>query len=108
MVPGNTKVTDRLCVTPPSNPQGTHSMTQLVELPNADDGLGHIDIPDGCRTKNLTTSRLRDKVVQAMTMNAGARRFAAGYAATGGAAHGACLIEQRLLDSPQRTLRRQA
>jgi hypothetical protein len=52
---------------------------------------------------------LRDKVVQAMTMSAGARRVAAGYAATGGAAHGACLIEQRLLDySPRRTPRRSA
>jgi MGT family glycosyltransferase len=58
--------------------------------------------------KNLTASRLRDKVLQAMTMSAGARRVAAGYVATGGAAHGADLIEQRLLDSPRRTPRHSA
>ncbi|MGY4650783.1 nucleotide disphospho-sugar-binding domain-containing protein [Mycobacterium sp. URHB0021] len=55
----------------------------------------------GCGTwlspKKLTTTRLRDKVRQAMTMANGARRVAAGYAATGGTAHGADLIEQRLL-----------
>ncbi|WP_123025714.1 nucleotide disphospho-sugar-binding domain-containing protein [Mycolicibacterium stellerae] len=51
--------------------------------------------------KNLTAARLRDKVIQAMAMTEGARRVAAGYVATGGAAHGADLIEQRLLASPQ-------
>lgn len=47
--------------------------------------------------KDLTASRLRDKVLEAMTMCDGAHRVAAGYVATGGAAHGADLIEQRLL-----------
>ena len=37
---GNTKITDLLCVTPPPIPNGAHSMTQLVELPPADAGLG--------------------------------------------------------------------
>jgi quercetin dioxygenase-like cupin family protein len=37
---GNTKITDLLCVTPPPIPDGAHSMTQLVELPPADAGLG--------------------------------------------------------------------
>jgi quercetin dioxygenase-like cupin family protein len=36
---GNTRVTDLLCVTPPSIPEGAHAMTQLVELPPADAGL---------------------------------------------------------------------
>jgi MGT family glycosyltransferase len=48
---------------------------------------------------HLTASRMRDKILQAMTMTDGARRVAAGYAATGGAAHGADLIERRLLAS---------
>ena len=39
LVTGNTKVTDLLCVTRPPIPEGAHSMTQLVELPPADDGL---------------------------------------------------------------------
>lgn len=50
---------------------------------------------------NLTATQLRDKVRQAMTMADGARRVAAGYAATGGTAHGADLIEQRLLTQPR-------
>jgi MGT family glycosyltransferase len=58
----------------------------------------------GCGTRlpasNLTATALRDKVRQAMAMTDGARRVAAGYAATGGAAHGANLIEQRLLTQP--------
>jgi quercetin dioxygenase-like cupin family protein len=37
---GNTKVTDLLSVTPPWIPEGAHAMTQLVELPPADAGLG--------------------------------------------------------------------
>jgi quercetin dioxygenase-like cupin family protein len=37
---GNTKITDLLCVIPPPIPEGAHAMTQLVELPPADDGLG--------------------------------------------------------------------
>ena len=53
--------------------------------------------------KDLTPARLREKVLQAMTMTAGARRVAAGYAATGGAAHGADLIEQRLLGRSEPT-----
>jgi quercetin dioxygenase-like cupin family protein len=39
LVAGNIKVTDLLCITPPSIPQGAHAMTQLVELPPADAGL---------------------------------------------------------------------
>jgi MGT family glycosyltransferase len=61
----------------------------------------------GCGTrlpaKGLTAARLRDKVRQARAMTDGARRVAAGYAATGGAAHGASLIEQRLLGQPKPT-----
>ena len=37
--PGNVKISDLLCVTPPWIPQGAHAMTQLVELPPADAGL---------------------------------------------------------------------
>jgi MGT family glycosyltransferase len=61
----------------------------------------------GCGTrlpaKKLTAAQLRDKVRQAMAMTEGARRVAAGFAATGGAAHGANMIEQRLLGQPKRT-----
>ncbi|PJK23058.1 nucleotide disphospho-sugar-binding domain-containing protein [Mycolicibacterium goodii] len=46
---------------------------------------------------HLTPARLRKNVRRAMAMAAGARRVAAGYAATGGTAYGADLIEQRLL-----------
>ncbi|WP_123028428.1 glycosyltransferase [Mycolicibacterium stellerae] len=49
--------------------------------------------------RDLTARRMRDKVLQAMKMTEGARRVADGYAATGGAAHGADVIEQRLLTS---------
>jgi MGT family glycosyltransferase len=58
--------------------------------------------------RDLTVPRMRDKVLKAMTMTDGARRVAAGYIATGGAVHGACLIEQRLLTSVQPTSRRSA
>lgn len=47
--------------------------------------------------EKLTPARLKAKVRQAMTMADGARRVAAGFAATGGVARGADLIEQRLL-----------
>lgn len=50
--------------------------------------------------KRLTPSRLKAKVLQAMSMAEGARRVADGFAATGGVAHGADLIEQRLLRQP--------
>jgi MGT family glycosyltransferase len=54
----------------------------------------------GCGTrlpaKKLTAARLRAAVREAMTMAEGARRVAAGFAATGGVARGADLIEQRL------------
>lgn len=57
----------------------------------------------GCGTRlaarRLTPARLRAKVREAMTMADGARRVAAGFAATGGVAHGADLIEQRVLGS---------
>jgi hypothetical protein len=42
---------------------------------------------------------LSAKVGQAMTMTDGARRVAAGFAATGGVARGADLIEQRVLSN---------
>jgi MGT family glycosyltransferase len=45
----------------------------------------------------LTPARLRAKVSEAMAMADGARRVAAGFAATGGVAKGADLIEQHLL-----------
>jgi len=40
LVTGNTKVSDLLCVTPPRIPEGADAMTQLIELPPADAGLG--------------------------------------------------------------------
>ncbi len=46
----------------------------------------------------LTPARLRAKVFEAMTMTDGARRVAAGFAATGGVRHGADLVERHLLD----------
>jgi quercetin dioxygenase-like cupin family protein len=36
---GNVKVTDLLIAAPPTIPEGSHAMTQLVELPPADPGL---------------------------------------------------------------------
>jgi MGT family glycosyltransferase len=48
--------------------------------------------------RNLTAHRLRAAVREAIPMGSGARRVAAGFAATGGVAHGADLIEQRLLN----------
>jgi quercetin dioxygenase-like cupin family protein len=36
---GNVKVTDLLSAAPPAIPEGSHAMTQLVELPPADPGL---------------------------------------------------------------------
>ncbi|MDP7703051.1 glycosyltransferase [Mycobacterium sp. TY815] len=57
----------------------------------------------GCGTrlppKRLTPARLRAAVLRAATMTDGARRVAAGFAATGGVARGADLIEQRLLSA---------
>jgi MGT family glycosyltransferase len=47
--------------------------------------------------KKLSPERLRAKVRQAMTMTDGAKRVAAGLAATGGVARGADLFEQRVL-----------
>ena len=47
--------------------------------------------------KKLTPARLLAHVRQAMTMTDGARRVAAGFAATGGVSRGADLIEQRVL-----------
>jgi MGT family glycosyltransferase len=55
----------------------------------------------GCGTrlpaKKLSAARLRAKVKEAMTMTDGAKRVAAGFAATGGVKRGADLIEQRAL-----------
>jgi UDP:flavonoid glycosyltransferase YjiC (YdhE family) len=47
--------------------------------------------------KKLSAERLRMKVREAITMTDGAKRVAAGFAATGGAARGADLYEQRIL-----------
>jgi MGT family glycosyltransferase len=47
--------------------------------------------------KKLSPQRLRDKVREAMTMTEGAKRVAAGFAATGGTSHGATLFEQQVL-----------
>jgi MGT family glycosyltransferase len=47
--------------------------------------------------RRLTARRLRAAVREASTLSEGARRVAAGFAATGGVARGADLIEQRLL-----------
>jgi MGT family glycosyltransferase len=47
--------------------------------------------------KKLSAERLRSKVREAMTMTEGAKRVAAGFAATGGVARGADLFEQRVL-----------
>lgn len=55
----------------------------------------------GCGTRlpaaRLTVERLRAAVREAATMGVGARRVAAGFAATGGVARGADLIERRIL-----------
>ncbi|KUI25501.1 glycosyltransferase [Mycobacterium sp. GA-2829] len=45
----------------------------------------------------LSPERLRNKVREAMTMADGARRVAAGFAATGGVTHGADLFEREVL-----------
>jgi MGT family glycosyltransferase len=50
--------------------------------------------------KKLTPSRLKSKVLQAMSMTAGARRVADGFEATGGVVRGADVIERRLLGLP--------
>lgn len=47
--------------------------------------------------KQLSVGRLRAKILEAMTMTDGAKRVAAGFAATGGVARGADLFEQRVL-----------
>jgi UDP:flavonoid glycosyltransferase YjiC (YdhE family) len=47
--------------------------------------------------RKLSPSALRDKVLEAMTMTAGADAVATGFAATGGVTRGADLFEQRLL-----------
>ena len=49
------------------------------------------------QAKKLSPPRLRTKVREAMTMTAGARRVAVGFAAAGGAARGADFFEQRVL-----------
>lgn len=58
----------------------------------------------GCGTRlaarRLTRERLRAKVFEAMTMTEGARRVADGFAATGGVARGADLVEQ-LVPAPR-------
>lgn len=37
---GNVRVSDLLSATPPPIPEGAHAMTQMVEIPPADDGVG--------------------------------------------------------------------
>jgi MGT family glycosyltransferase len=49
------------------------------------------------RATKLTPLRLKSKVAEAMSMVDGARRVAAGFAASGGVARGADLLERRLL-----------
>jgi UDP:flavonoid glycosyltransferase YjiC (YdhE family) len=51
--------------------------------------------PPAC--EKLSAERLRTKVRDAMTMADGARRVAAGFAATGGVARGADLFEEQVL-----------
>ncbi len=48
-------------------------------------------------SSKLTASRLSSKISEATSMADGARRVAAGYAAAGGVARGADLVERRLL-----------
>ena len=48
--------------------------------------------------KKLTTTALKSKALQAMSMKPGAQRVAAGFRATGGVASGADVIERRLLE----------
>jgi MGT family glycosyltransferase len=48
----------------------------------------------------LTPARLKSKVLQAMSMTAGAKRVADGFEATGGVSRGADVIERRLLGLP--------
>ncbi|MGZ8802007.1 MAG: glycosyltransferase [Mycobacterium sp.] len=55
--------------------------------------------------RRLTAGRLRDSVVSAMRMSAGARAVAAGFEAAGGMRHGATLIEQHFAASGGRRLR---
>src|SRR6202034_843940 len=50
------------------------------------------------RARRLTAARLRAAVRDTAAMADGARRVAAGFAATGGVARGADLIEQRFLE----------
>lgn len=54
------------------------------------------------KARNLTPARLRAKVRGAIGLADGARRVAAGFAATGGVGRGADLIEQRVLGSAAR------
>ena len=60
----------------------------------------------GCGTRlpatRLHPARLRAKVRQAAAMSAGARRVAAGFAATGGVTRGAELVEQQLINRSAR------
>lgn len=57
----------------------------------------------GCGTRlpasKLSSERLKVKTLQAMSMMEGARRVAQGFAATGGVASGADLVERRLLET---------
>ncbi|MGD9618536.1 MAG: glycosyltransferase [Mycolicibacterium sp.] len=60
----------------------------------------------GCGTRlparRLTAARLRDSVKSAMTMTAGARAVAAGFAAAGGMRHGADVVERQIAGSRPR------
>jgi UDP:flavonoid glycosyltransferase YjiC (YdhE family) len=63
------------------------------------DGLVTLHNQCGTRlpAKKLSPPLLRTKVRETMAMQNGARRVTAGFAATGGTAHGADLFEQRVL-----------
>jgi UDP:flavonoid glycosyltransferase YjiC (YdhE family) len=50
--------------------------------------------------KKLAPNKLKSKVLQAMSMTAGAQNVANGFRAAGGVARGADLIERRLLGLP--------
>ncbi|KQH80721.1 glycosyl transferase [Mycobacterium gordonae] len=80
-----------VCVVPFARDQG--EVARRVEVA----GCGTRLLP-----KRLTPARLRAAVLGAATMTGGARRVAAGFAATGGVARGADLIERRLLSAPRR------
>jgi UDP:flavonoid glycosyltransferase YjiC (YdhE family) len=75
-----------VCVVPFGRDQ--FEVARRVEVANSGTRL-----PSG----KLTARRIKSKIGQAMSMCEGARRVAAGFAAAGGVARGADLVERRLL-----------